>query len=515
MPDSQRARLELLQSSATYRDDRLAGHDAVVLMEVVEHVDPPRLPALVRSVFAHARPTSVLITTPNAEHNVRYAHLPAGSCGTPTTGSSGPASSSGRGPVPRRPPTATPCATCPSGTTTGGRPADPAGRLPEGGMTALAVPELSLVCLVGASGSGKSTFARQHFGRFEVLSSDFCRGLVSGDEDDQSATAAAFDVLHHIAGKRLDGGHLTVVDATNVQPEARRQLVALARAHDVLPVAIVLDLPERVCLDRNAARTDRDLSPSVVQRHRDQLRRSLKHLGKEGFRTVHVLHSEQEVAEAVVVRERLRSDFRDRRGPFDVVGDVHGCRAELEQLLTELGYRLVRDEQDRPVDAVPPDGRTAVFVGDLVDRGPDSPGVLRLVMGMVAAGHALCVPGNHESKLVRALQGRKVQVSHGLETTLAQLAAEPPEFRAEVERFCDGLVAHLVLDDGRLVVAHAGLKQAYHGRASGGCAASRSTATPPARPTSSGCPSATPGPRSTAARRWCSTATRRRPGPSG
>jgi len=334
-------------------------------------------------------------------------------------------------------------------------------------MTALAVPELSLVCLVGASGSGKSTFARQHFGRFEVLSSDFCRGLVSGDEDDQSATAAAFDVLHHIAGKRLDGGHLTVVDATNVQPEARRQLVALARAHDVLPVAIVLDLPERVCLDRNAVRTDRDLSPAVVQRHRDQLRRSLRHLSKEGFRTVHVLRSEQEVAEAVVVRERLRNDFRHEHGPFDVVGDVHGCRAELEQLLTELGYRLVRDEQRRPVDAVPPDGRTAVFVGDLVDRGPDSPGVLRLVMGMVAAGHALCVPGNHESKLVRALQGRKVQVSHGLETTLAQLAAEPPEFRAEVQRFCYDLVSHLVLDDGRLVVAHAGLKQAYHGRASG------------------------------------------------
>ena len=334
-------------------------------------------------------------------------------------------------------------------------------------MTELGIPELSLVVLVGASGSGKSTFARQHFDRFEVLSSDFCRGLVSGDENDQSATAAAFDVLHHIAGKRLDGGHLTVVDATNVQPEARRQLVALARDHDVLPVAVVLDLPERLCLDRNAARTDRAFGDAVVKRQRDQLRRSLKHLGKEGFRKVHVLRSEQEVAEAVVVRERLLTDFRSEHGPFDVVGDVHGCRSELEQLLTVLGYALVRDEQGRPVDAVPPAGRRAVFVGDLVDRGPDSPGVLRLVMGMVAAGHALCVPGNHESKLVRALQGRQVRVSHGLETTLAQLAAEPPEFRAEVERFCYGLVSHLVLDDGRLVVAHAGLKQAYHGRASG------------------------------------------------
>ncbi len=333
-------------------------------------------------------------------------------------------------------------------------------------MTELAVPELSLVCLVGASGSGKSTFARQHFTPFEVLSSDFCRGLVSGDENDQSATAAAFDVLHHIAGKRLDGGHLTVVDATNVQPESRRQLVALAREHDVLPVAVVLDLPERVCLDRNATRAERDFGGAVVKRQRDQLRRSLKHLGKEGFRKVHVLRSEQEVADAVIVRERLLNDLRHEQGPFDVVGDVHGCLTELVSLLTELGHVLIHDEHGRPVDAVPPGQRKAVFVGDLVDRGPDSPGVLRLVMGMVEAGHALCVPGNHENKLVRALQGRQVQVSHGLETTLAQLSAEPPEFRAQVQQFCYGLVSHLVLDDGRLVVAHAGLKQAYHGRAS-------------------------------------------------
>ena len=333
-------------------------------------------------------------------------------------------------------------------------------------MTELTVPELSLVCLVGASGSGKSTFARQHFAPFEMLSSDYCRGLVSGDENDQSASAAAFEVLHLIAGKRLDGGHLTVVDATNVQPESRRQLVALARAHDVLPVAVVLDLPERVCLDRNATRADRTFADSVVRRQRDQLRRSLKHLGKEGFRTVHVLRSEQEVAEAVVVREKLLNDLAHEHGPFDVIGDVHGCRAELVALLTELGYDLVLDGQGRPADAVPPSPRKAVFVGDLVDRGPDTPGVLRLVMGMVAAGHALCVPGNHESKLVRALQGRQVQVSHGLETTLAQLAAEPPEFRAQVQQFCYGLVSHLVLDGGRLVVAHAGLKQAYHGRAS-------------------------------------------------
>ncbi|MCC2314361.1 polynucleotide kinase-phosphatase [Cellulomonas xiejunii] len=334
-------------------------------------------------------------------------------------------------------------------------------------MTTLTVPALSLVVLVGVSGSGKSTFAAQHFGPFETLSSDFCRGLVSNDVTSQDATAAAFDVLHHIAGKRLDAGLLTVVDATNVQPAARKALVALARAHDVLPVAIVLDVPEQVCLDRNAARADRSLPAHVVRRQRDQLRRSLRGLSREGFRTVHVLRGTDEVAAAVIERQPLRSDRRDERGPFDVVGDVHGCRSELETLLGTLGYLITRDAEGRPVDAVHPEGRRALFVGDLVDRGPDSVGVLRLVMGMVAGGHALAVPGNHEHKLVRALDGRNVQVSHGLETTLAELAQETDEFRAAVREFCDGLVAHLVLDDGRLVVAHAGLKEEFHNRASG------------------------------------------------
>jgi protein phosphatase len=334
-------------------------------------------------------------------------------------------------------------------------------------MTTLTVPDLSLVVLVGASGSGKSTFAARHFGPFETLSSDVCRGLVSNDVNDQSATAAAFDVLHHIAGKRLDAGLLTVVDATNVQPAARRSLVQLARAHDVLPVAVVLDVPEQVCLDRNAARADRTFGDHVVRRQRDQLRRSLRGLGREGFRTVHVLRGVDEIEAAVFERQPLRSDLRHEHGPFDAIGDVHGCRAELETLLDRLGYVLVRDALGRAVDAEHPQGRRALFLGDLVDRGPDSPGVLRLAMGMVAAGHALAVPGNHENKLVRALDGRQVQVSHGLEQTLAQLAGEPEEFRREVRDFCDGLAAHLVLDGGSLVVAHAGLTENLHNRASG------------------------------------------------
>ncbi|MFF4965815.1 polynucleotide kinase-phosphatase [Streptomyces sp. NPDC001037] len=322
----------------------------------------------------------------------------------------------------------------------------------------LPVTDLSLVVLVGASGSGKSTFARRHFRPTEVISSDFCRGLVSDDENDQSASRDAFDVLHYIAGKRLAAGRRTVVDATGVQQDSRRQLIELARRHDVLPIAIVLDVPEEVCAARNAARADRAGMPRrVIQRHTRELRRSLRHLEREGFRKVHVLRGAEEVESAVVVTEKRFNDLTHLTGPFDIIGDVHGCSAELEALLAKLGY----------ADGAHPEGRTAVFVGDLVDRGPDTPGVLRRVMSMTASGDALCVPGNHENKYGRHLKGRKVQHTHGLAETVEQMAGESEEFRAEVRRFLDGLVSHYVLDGGRLVVCHAGLPEKYHGRTSG------------------------------------------------
>src|SRR5271154_2812567 len=124
-------------------------------------------------------------------------------------------------------------------------------------MKTIDLPELSLVLLIGPSGCGKSTFARKHFRSTETISSDYCRGLVSDDESDQSASKEAFEVLHFIAAKRLARGRLTVVDATNVQPEARRPLVELARRYHCLPVAVVLDMPERVCQERNRDRPDR------------------------------------------------------------------------------------------------------------------------------------------------------------------------------------------------------------------------------------------------------------------
>src|SRR3954447_20110142 len=223
------------------------------------------------------------------------------------------------------------------------------------------IPKLSLVVLVGPSGSGKSTFARRHFRPTEVLSSDACRGMVSDDENDQAVTKDAFEVLRFVAGKRLALGRLTVIDATNVQPEARQPLVELARQYHCLPVAIVLNLPERLCQDRNRSRADRDFGPHVVRQQRSQLRRSLRGLSREGFRHVFVLESPEEVEAATVERVPLWNDKRKEHGPFDIIGDVHGCCDELETLLQQLGYRATTLEAHSPMWKNPvyahPEGR--------------------------------------------------------------------------------------------------------------------------------------------------------------
>jgi protein phosphatase len=325
----------------------------------------------------------------------------------------------------------------------------------------LTIPELSLVVLIGPSGCGKSTFARRHFKTTEVLSSDSFRALVSDDENDQSSTDDAFAALHFVAARRLARAKLTVVDATNVQPEARQPLVALAREYHVLPVAIVLDLPERLCHERNRSRPDRDFGPHVVRNQKSQLHRSLRGLGREGFRHVHVLKTQDDVDAAVIERQPLWNNRTQDRGPFDIIGDVHGCCDELESLLQQLGY--TRDDGGSWGHSA---GRKAIFVGDLVDRGPRIVDTLKTVMAMSRSGSALCVPGNHDIKLKRKLEGRDVTVSHGLDRTLTELDQESPEFRIEVQTFLDGLVSHYVFDEGRLVVAHAGMKEEMQGRGS-------------------------------------------------
>ena len=332
----------------------------------------------------------------------------------------------------------------------------------------LAIPDFSLVCLIGPSGSGKSTFAARHFRPTEIVSSDDCRALVSDDEQTLEANEETFELLGHIVDLRLRRRLLTVVDATSVQRPDRAVLVAHARRRHALPVAIVLDLDPALCEARNADDPVRARRSRVAVRQSRALRKHVGKLQREGFRHVHVLRDPAEVEALEIVREPLWTDRRDLSGPFDIIGDVHGCFDELAALLETLGYVIEPFESgaETPIRARHPDGRQALFVGDLTDRGPRNIDCLRLVRGMARDGCAQAVMGNHDQKLSRWLRGNKVTVAHGLEVTVAEFERASEAFRRDTQAFLYDLRSHLWLDGGQLVVAHAGLKAEMHGRGS-------------------------------------------------
>lgn len=333
------------------------------------------------------------------------------------------------------------------------------------------IPKTALVLLVGASGSGKSSFAKKHFAQYEIVSSDACRGIVSNDENNQAASNDAFELFYYIISMRLKKGLLTVADATNIQPDARKKLISIARSFHVLPVAIVFDMPQELCENRNKERTDRNVPPHVIRRQLQDLKRSLKSIKKEGFKKLYTFRSEEEADNVpAIVREKLYNDKAELHGPFDIIGDVHGCYEELIELLRKLRYIIEKTADDGTnygLKVSHPENRTVIFLGDLIDRGPASPAVLKLVMSMVRSGTALCVPGNHDMKLHKKLTGKAVQEKHGLAETLRQLEGETDAFKNDVKEFLYGLVSHYVLDSGKLVVAHAGLKEEMQGRGSG------------------------------------------------
>ncbi|MBC8111011.1 MAG: polynucleotide kinase-phosphatase, partial [Verrucomicrobia bacterium] len=333
------------------------------------------------------------------------------------------------------------------------------------------IPATSLVILVGASSSGKSTFARKHFKSTEILSSDFFRAMVSDSENTLDANAETFEALHFILSKRLQRNLLTVVDATNLQAHARKMLKQIAYQYHVLPVILAFDIPEKILLERHRQRNDRAFGDNVIFNHQKQFRQSLKAFKDEGFKQVIVFKNPEDMEAAMFVRSPLYNDKREEKNPFDIIGDVHGCFDELKILLENLGYHIDNHPNnlfpDFGFQVVPPEGRKAFFVGDLVDRGNKTPEVLRLVMSMVYNNQALCVAGNHDDKLLKKLKGKNVNIGHGLQESLDQLANETPEFIGEVQKFIAGLISHYVVDGGNLVVAHAGIGEAMQGRASG------------------------------------------------
>ena len=333
----------------------------------------------------------------------------------------------------------------------------------------IAIPDFSLVVLIGASGSGKSTFAAKHFLPTEIISSDYARGLVSDDETNQDVTADAFDLVRAIAEKRLKHRKLAIIDATNVRSSDRKAWIDLARRWHALPVAIVIEPGIDICVERNKTRTDRPFGAGVVQRMVSEIRKGLRGLQREGFRQTWELRTPEGVEAAVVTRQPLWTDQRADPSKFDIIGDIHGCAEELETLLRTLGYGVAWAEREgeRLPSVTAPEGRKVVFVGDLVDRGPRTPDVLRIAMHMVDTGTAYAVMGNHDRKLMRWLDGRNVQITHGLQQSIDQLSTESADFKQRAKVFLDAMRSHYWLDNGKLAVAHAGLKEEMIGRGSG------------------------------------------------
>ncbi|SHF29897.1 polynucleotide 3'-phosphatase /polynucleotide 5'-hydroxyl-kinase /polynucleotide 2',3'-cyclic phosphate phosphodiesterase [Seinonella peptonophila] len=331
------------------------------------------------------------------------------------------------------------------------------------------IPESSLVVLIGPSAAGKSTFAHHHFLPSEILSSDAFRLMITNDMSDQSASADAFELLHHALRKRLARNLLTVVDATNLQVEARQELLTIAKEYQVPTVSILFDLPDESVYAQNRLRGEQSLAPHVIRRHMFLLKKTRRILRHERFRYRYQFHSVEEMNQVRVIRTPLRVDRRLERGPFDIIGDTHGCLSELLELLSKLGYQVTQVEQeDRTFyRARHPQERKLLFLGDLVDRGPDSPGVIDLVRDLVNAGIALVVSGNHDQKLVRYLHGKRVELAFGIEQTIEQMKNRSESWKKEALHFLEGLPSHYVLDAGRLVIAHAGLPEQLQGRTGG------------------------------------------------
>jgi protein phosphatase len=294
---------------------------------------------------------------------------------------------------------------------------------------------------MGSSDKERTSFAKKHFKQEEILcANEFKESDGDVEKDQKPIEHRGEEVLYQMIEDRLAAAKLTVIDMGTDQEKDRKRIVKLAKKQHCFPVAIVLNVPEA----------------------EEEKKYEIGQLENEGFRYVYLLNNQEEVQMAESVRSKLYNNKRDIHGPFDIIGDIHGCYDELCQLLEKLGYRVEREKYL----VCSSQGRTVVFVGDLVDRGRKSMEVLKLVMTMVKSGKAYCTLGNHDGKLQRKLKGSNVQITHGLEETLEQMSRETEAFIEDVKEFLKGLISHYVFDEGRLIVAHAGLKEKLHGRGS-------------------------------------------------
>ena len=286
----------------------------------------------------------------------------------------------------------------------------------------ITIPDFCLVAVVALHEPEAEDFLRQHFAPDEIVP------VRSVDWPDK-------------VSEKLARRELVAINGSGMSSADRTVLLRCAKKAYARGVAIVI--------------ADRGKFGAQAARGLERL----------GFRAVHTVRIE-DVPHVRIARERLPVDLRHEHGPFDIIGDVHGCADELELLLARLGYRVALEGEgaNRVAHVEAPAGRRAIFVGDFVDRGPRSPDVMRIVMALTARGEALSVPGNHDAKFLRWLYGNNVQLTHGLDRTVRQFLGEGIPFRHAVRDFFTRLPNHLWLEGGRLVVAHAGIKEEMIGR---------------------------------------------------
>lgn len=322
-------------------------------------------------------------------------------------------------------------------------------------MTTITIPQKALVMLVGPAGSGKSSFAAQHFRASEIVSSDVCREMVSDNMEDMACSSKAFELFHFWIEKRLQLGRLTVADATNLNPKARTTLREIAAKYDMPIVVFALDSSLALCKKQNRGRT-RYVPEHVIAQHYGRMVEAMPALVQEGYQAVYPIRPRETPVEVVVESDQISAPG------FDVIGDLHGTYDELVHLVFLLGYEV--DPSSSSITH--PAGRKLVFVGDLTDRGPSSVEVLHFVHIALANG-SYATMGNHDNKLYRYLKGNNVRAAHGLARTIQQLESCSEE---EKHRFRDMLASlpHYlrltVPGHDELVVCHAGMPREMVGR---------------------------------------------------
>ncbi|MFV0368315.1 MAG: metallophosphoesterase [Hyphomicrobiaceae bacterium] len=278
---------------------------------------------------------------------------------------------------------------------------------------------------------------------------EFARGLTARlfapDEIFDMKTLSAAE-LQRIVRARVVAGDMTAIIEAGSPPGAHKLRVALASiARENYARRFAIILPGTKAGE-----------PNIEER-----------VKADGYREVFDIPADA-LDDLGIARNKMPTDRRTEKGPFDIIGDVHGCCDELELLLERLGYQVSWHDDGangRRPSVIPPKGRRVIFVGDLVDRGPRSRDVLAIVHAMVMGGSALLVPGNHDVKFLRWLEGGKVAMTHGLDQTVASLKGASDQFLADVCAMLKPLWSHVWVDGGALAVAHAGILAAMIGRA--------------------------------------------------